>query len=509
MLPKSKMTSAPDPGTPSDVFISYAILDNSPLGGSPDGWVSRFHKDLVVKVSELMGERVSVWRDAKLGGSDLLAETIFNQFTNLKALVSVVSPRYLRSEWCIREVAEFEKTAAATGGVRVNDKSRFFKVVKTPFAPTEVPPSLAGPFNSVLGFDFYSVDPASGRPREFSEEYGQEARRNYFEKLYDVAYDLSQLLRFMRSNPTGNPPPAPTKSGKTVFLAVTASDQQAVREQVRRELVERGHTVLPDSPLPMIAEEFSAAVRANLEQSHLSIHIVGERYGIVPENAGLSVVELQNQLAAEASGKPGYSRLIWLPVGLTPQDPRQVEFIQRLQRDAGAQRAAELVQDTIEKLKELMLDKLVPPPAPPPVTRSGAAAAPLIYLVCDEPDELQVDPIEDFLFEQGAEVRRSRFDGDEAEISLAHRQTLQVCDAVLIFYGAASRAWVDVKLMDALQAPGYGRTAPPAVQAVCIASPDSRDKQRFRTRSADVIRLPEPFSSDCLRPFLERLVPPR
>jgi hypothetical protein len=219
-------------------------------------------------------------------------------------------------------------------------------------------------------------------------------------------------------------------------------------------------------------------------------------------------VELQNQLAAAVPARRGFARLIWLPSGLAPEDPRQIEFVERLQRDSGAQRAAELVQDAIEKLKELMLGKLAPPP-PEPAPQAGGGSVPMVYLICDQPDELQVDPIEDFFFDQGAEVRRSRFEGDEAEISLAHRQALQVCDAVLVFYGAASRAWVDVKLMDVLQAPGYGRTAPPAAQAVCLAPPDTRDKQRFRTRTADVIRLPEPFSGECLRSFLEKFVPPR
>jgi hypothetical protein len=501
------MTNAPQSGSPSDVFISYAILDNSPLGGSTEGWVSRFHNDLVIKLSELMGERVKVWRDAKLGGSDLLEETIIRQFPTLKALLSVVSPRYLRSEWCVREVGEFEKASAATGGVKVNEKSRFFKVVKTPFAAQDVPPSLVELFNSVLGFDFFEVDPASGRPREFSEEYGQEARRKYFARLYDVAYDLSQLLKLMRTHPLAGARPAEApRSGKTVYLALTASDLQAQREQVRRELVERGHAVLPDSPLPMISEEFEAAVRACLERCDLAIHLVGERYGIVPENASQSIVELQNQLAAAATGKPGYSRLIWLPKGLTPQDPRQVEFVERLQRDAQAQHGAELIQDVLEKLKEVMLDKLTPPPPPVSPVKPDPQRPPLLYLICDQADDLRVDPLEDFFFDQGAEVSRSRFEGDEAAISQAHRQALQLCDAVLIYYGAASRAWVDVKLMDVLQAPGYGRSAPPKAQAVALAPPDNRDKQRFRTRTAETIRLPEPFSGESLRPFLQQFM---
>src|SRR5713101_5453531 len=47
----------------------------------------------------------------------------------------------------------------------------------------------------------------------------------------------------------------------------------------------------------------------------------------------------------------------------------------------------------------------------------------------------------------------------------------------------ASAQWVEMKLMDLLKAPGYGRTKPWLAQAVYIAPPDHRRKERFRTRS--------------------------
>lgn len=496
----------PSPAQPaSDVFISYAHLDNQPLSGTREGWISRFHGDLAIKLSELLGEKVNIWRDAKLTGNDFFGEAIVNQFPSVKALVSVVSPRYLKSEWCVREVEEFSKAAGRTGGLRVQDKSRLVKVVKTPVAASDVPAQLLTLFSSILGFDFFEIDPASGRPREFSEEFGQEAKRHYFERMYDVAYDLCQLLRFLKANPQGGPMPPAVKSGKTVYLALTSSDRQPHREQVRRELIERGHAVLPDAPMPMGAGEFEPAVRACLEQCDLSVHLVGDRYGIIPEEATASVVELQHQVAAATPGRPGFSRIIWVPKEGQVHDERQGAFLKRLHEEAAAQRGVDLIQDSIEKLKELILDRLTPPPPPAPAPAPSADQPPRVYLICDQQDELSVDPIEDHLLDQGLDVSRTHFDGDEAAISLAHRQALQLCDAALIYYGAASRAWVEVKLMDVLQAPGYGRTKPLLAEAVCIALPENREKQRFRHRTAEIIRLPEPFSPSGLQPFLDRL----
>src|SRR5690242_11485613 len=47
------------------------------------------------------------------------------------------TPRYLNSEWCIREVREFCQVAQEAGRLMVGSKSRVFKIVKTPVDPAE------------------------------------------------------------------------------------------------------------------------------------------------------------------------------------------------------------------------------------------------------------------------------------------------------------------------------------------------------------------------------------
>ena len=49
------------------------------------------------------------------------------------------------------------------------------------------------------------------------------------------------------------------------------------------------------------------------------------------------------------------------------------------------------------------------------------------------------------------------------------------------------RAWVDITLRELFKATGYGRAAPIAVQAVYIAPPDDRRKDRFQSHQAAVI----------------------
>ncbi|MGD9302323.1 MAG: TIR domain-containing protein, partial [Desulfobacterales bacterium] len=121
----------------NDIFMSYAHLDNETLTEDEKGWVSAFDNALQKRVSQLIGRKADIWRDRKLHGNDIFGDEIVDQFPKLKVFVSIVSPRYLKSEWCLKELKEFHKVANKTGGVRLGNKSRIFKVIKTPVPPDE------------------------------------------------------------------------------------------------------------------------------------------------------------------------------------------------------------------------------------------------------------------------------------------------------------------------------------------------------------------------------------
>ena len=90
-----------------DAFISYAHIDNEPISAGQKGWVTQFHATLQTMLSQRLGERARIWRDDKLDGNDIFADEIVDQFNKTALLVSILRPRYLRSEWCTRELQEF------------------------------------------------------------------------------------------------------------------------------------------------------------------------------------------------------------------------------------------------------------------------------------------------------------------------------------------------------------------------------------------------------------------
>jgi len=345
----------------SDVFISYAHLDNRPLSEGQKGWIEDFHRVLDVRLAQWLGEGgTKIWRDPKLSGNDVFDETILRELLQAKVLVSVVSPRYVKSDWCKRELKTFCETAQQNGDLFVKNKSRVFKVVKLPPPPEEAhfPPPAAELFQRVLGYEFFIVDPASGRPRELAEIFGEDMRRAYYARIDDLAYDINQLLReLLRPGAPAQDAPA----AKAVYLADTGADLKEQRDTIKRELLTRGYQVLPEQALPTSAAELETRVRADLEQCQFSIHLIGASAGWTPEGASRSVVEWLNALAAERSAGTDFARLIWLPKGLAPRDPRQAEFVSRLLQDAALQQGAEVLETTVEELKTIMLDQLTRP----------------------------------------------------------------------------------------------------------------------------------------------------
>ena len=83
-------------------------------------------------LSMRMGRRADIWRDSKLAGNDIFADEIIQQFPKTALLISVITPRYIESEWCTREVQEFCKQRGPRKRRFVDNKSRVLKVVKIP-----------------------------------------------------------------------------------------------------------------------------------------------------------------------------------------------------------------------------------------------------------------------------------------------------------------------------------------------------------------------------------------
>jgi hypothetical protein len=293
--------------------------------------------------------------------------------------------------------------------------------------------------------------------------------------------------------------PDPGVRRQWVYLATTTSDVQDERDRVRRELLERGHIVLPDAPLPMLSRDVESVVGECLAKCTIAVHLLGRHYGVTPEDSSESIPALQVRLTALHAERQKLERLIWMP-GDEPEDQRQMAFIRRVQEDPALQHQAEIIEGNLNLLKKDLIRRLSPPEEKPAAVAARAAAnaaanrAPKLYLICDSRDEAAIEELEDYLFGQGIEVSLPAFDGSDADAESLHQDNLLTCDAVLVYYGTAPKAWVDIKLRELLKAAGYGREYAIQHQAVYVAPPDDHRKDRFRTHQAAVIHGAEKFN---------------
>jgi serine/threonine protein kinase len=481
----------------SDVLLNYAAIDDYPLQDGKPGWVSQLHRNLEVRMEQLSGAKVRIARLPEDAISEANEAELLEHLPQAKAMISVVSPPYIHSPMCRRDVEQFWHGCEKSGGRYIKDKSRLLKVLKTSVLEQQMPQQLIDIFSPLSGFEFFELDAESGRIREFDESFGPNLKQRFFERVYDLAYDGCQVLSLLRQSPAHDKQGATVNPNRqSVYLATTTSDAAEQRDHIKRELLERGHIVLPDVPLPMLYQDAEAVVRDCLAKCTIAVHLLGQRYGMTPEDSSESLPALQVRLTAEAAVATRLQRLIWMPGGEPSADERQRTFVLRVQEDPVLHHGAEVIEGNLNLLKKDLIRRLAPPEEKPkaPVPAKPAAGAPKLYLICDPKDEAAVEGLEDYLFAQGLEVMLPAFDGDDADAAALHQDNLLTCDAVLVYYGAAPKAWVDIKLRELLKATGYGRPAPIGVQAVYVAPPEDRRKERFHSHQAHVIRQPGEFS---------------
>ena len=509
------------PSFAEDVFISYAHNDDDAYAMEPQGWVAQLDEDLRKRVAVFLdGQKPSVWRDRDIHNNEDFEMKITARLLNTATFLTIIRPSFFQREWCIRELHEFAASAEQGFGIKVGEKNRIFKVEKVPLSidRTELPSHLQG----TGSYRFYGPDPEhQGRIHEYRPKLGVDYAAKYWREMDDLAQDIAMVLRQMHATTKDAAPAAP--AGMTVYLAETTSDLEEEAKEIRRDLKARGYTVLPEGDLPYRSKDFRAKVQECLDASVLSIHLFGTEFGFIPEGPGdKSNAWLQNDYAIEHQQKAAhFERLLWMPPGLAPSDPRQKQFVDNLENDPAAQAGADLLSTKLEDLKTVIHEKLQDlqvkrekPPAPAagkqPQNQSAAATAePLrIYVICDQLDldSRNLSDLRRHIFSQGFECILPSKSSDERDALQEHAENLEICDACLIYYGQGSERWFGTKLRE-LRKLG-ARAVPVRGKAVYVVPPVTTSKSDLQTLEATVLRGADEFSGNDLAAFLGLLRPP-
>jgi len=455
-----------------DVFISYPHLSNKDNNAGQNGWVAKFHKDLQLELDDLLGREAVVWRDNKMTFGTVFGDAISEQLRKAKVLLCVLSPAYVQSDWCRRELDEFRKLAQQTGGLKVGEQSRIIAVVKTP------PDRPALTLTETLYCEFFDIDEnRGGVPRSFGQDENGYKYQLYRQRVTEVAWSIKQIVTTLGDNSRT------AAVGRTVYLAETSTDIDAERDAIKRELEDRSLIVLPTEPLPKKnAAEYSAAVSANLQEAFLSIHLLGKNYGLIPEGAdGKSVVQIQNDLgASRSSADKTFRRVIWVPKDLQNAEASQIEFLNRLRTDETSLAGAEIMERSFEDLKTRLLQILTKQPL-----RRETDNLVRIYLMCDREDEESLEPVGRFLYQKGYEVI---LPPEKRGVLKYHKNSLLRCDAALTIYGKVNFEWVQERYVDTVdKVKGWGRETKISLTAILPTDPENARKRQLFFRQTKIL----------------------
>lgn len=494
------------------IFINYAWPDNESLLDDFKPFVDQLHEVLKKRLRMLLGEEPKIWRDILLGGADQLTEAIFIKLSKTAFLMCILSPSYISSGWCKKELNGFYQSASRNIGIKINNRSRIFKVVKTPIGTdpaadplegTDLPEELRTVLRESLGYHFYERDKQTGKVREFWGEFGREYERKYLVKVDDLAQDIVRFIQDEELQNSGN---------KCIYLAETTPELAEERNDIRRNLLQHGYNVFPDENLPFESEAFDKKVSEYLEHCALSIHLVGSDFTTMqPEEEQLRIdfdaqhhlcaarVRRQHELAMiRGENDDRYSRLVWMPTGLTPRETENQDFVAYLQNDPVVQENAEILSAAkLEDLKTIIQKRLN-------ITweeDSVKAKSKRIYLICDKPDKDAVRPLKDFLQENQCEVSLPFSDGDQ--VSRSHRENLRWCDAILIFYGTYNT--MAYKLTDLRKVNVLRDNKPLLATAIYVGGLETEEKKKFSTDEVLLMKRFGDFSPDSIKPFLDQL----
>lgn len=464
----------------NDIFISYAHLDNR------GGWVDAFHTSLSNWLGSL-GVTPRIWRDSKLRGDDAFSEEVLDQLKRSALLISIVSPNGIKSNWCEKERQRFEQYAEASGGFRIGNGVRAFKVVIHP-ADGDAHRNLF----DTIGYEFFEKNPQTGRYEHYLPTQMK------FEKLVDkLAQDIKARLDTVA---LANSQPAK----RAIYVAEVSRDLQSDRTKVVDQLTAWGYRVLPANALPTGSPDLRGVIEPALAAAALSIHLLSEKRGTIPDDEERSIPAIQYEMATARK----LERIVWIPPGMKP-NPSIDAVLQ-----AGAAQGLERIEgQTIEDLKEILAAKLNSLDE-----RASATVGPKlnIYVVCDRKDNPFSDDASDrdhalqlksFLDNRGYCVWFPPGNvSDQSDRDKDHLETLGLSHAVILYWGVAQEQWFRGTLRALTKVRSTERRNRPFVaEVIYFSRPPVLQKNQYRGHLDLVVDQYDGFQPEALRPILDRL----
>jgi hypothetical protein len=354
------------------IFLSYRSIDDDPPPENQKGrYVEYLWRQLRWELNRLGVPKATLWRDRnEICPGDKWAESIRGELRKSDLFVALLSRNYIESEWCEEElstmvsrVSEFDENLR---------HRRIFRADKNRIPDERVPLHL----REIQAVRFYDEDKEYKREDEFfyrgkiiREDKYFDAVRALAESIHNRLEELGVQMR--RASPTAKVAPI-RNTGRVVYVAKPALDMIYHYKTLTNELIRSGFRVLPDveHELPEAGENVRSIVVDALNQSELSVHLLGERLGGRPDGLDEAIGPFQlKSAAASATNRGDFSRIIWAPKlfsvdGTSPpsliRDPFEVlsRFGRRLDTDqVDSDLPAKFNEFVVQRLERRVLNR--------------------------------------------------------------------------------------------------------------------------------------------------------
>jgi hypothetical protein len=446
-------------GFSHDLFVSYAHADDQPVSGCAKGFVSQFVADLMTEVGRKLGAALDVWWDHHdLAGNTPVTPEIVRAASAAAGIVVLVSPAYLRSEWCRRERSTFLAALRRRAG-----EGAVFVVAIEGLARERLPEE----FHDLVGYQFWKPldDGHTTRPLRVDFEAD---RAPYYDRLCQLVQNLADHLDGLACQRRGPPPrlpPQATAEAPQLVLAEVTDDLVHQREDVRAYLEQLGFVVLP---------------RRRYSRDDLELHRRQLREDLGA--AGL-FVQLLGPLAGDRSDEPkGMAWLRWTTAqGVLPSE-RIVQWRDpQLDVDGVADADARdlLRLPTVRSCGLPELKRAVAALLQRPACAPAAPMPKCVFVNADLLDRDFAGQISAWLAGQGYIVLEPPCASDPAEWREAWASNLALCQSLMLVYGQTRPTWVAQQVLQSMKVIAQ-RTEPIELLSVCLGPPPAEPDKASR-----------------------------
>lgn len=428
-------------GYEHDVFVSYAHVDDTPLGeAKKKGWVTNLIALLETRLAQRLGrsDAFSIWMDRELAGNVRITREIAKTLDATATLLVVLSPGYVASDWCKREYETFCKVLSRK---RQDSDSRIF-VVEFDKLDSPRPEVL----DDLKGYSFWIEDDAKSSKTLGLTKDTEDEELAYWRQFDALARDVERELKRLVTT-SGSSAGADRHAAEprpVVFLAEVTDDLDPPRESVRAYLDQYAVDVLPAALYPRDPADYETRLRADLEKSKAFVQLLSSAAGKKPPELPQGRLRLQFDVAQEL-GKP---ILQWRDRDL---DLTQVADADHRQLLEGPSVLAMGLEEFKATVKEKALQKDKPPEEATRDTSAGAGGQinAFVFINTERDDRELADEVCAFLKKEEIAYALPLEEGRPTEKREDLEDNLRDCDALIVIYGNATVRWVREQLRQA------------------------------------------------------------